>query len=195
MTHAGVIFGTAAYMSPEQARGKAVDKRADIWAFGCVLYEMLTGRQAFRGETIQDTLAAVLGREPDWSLLPADTPASVVRLLRRCLEKDPDRRLHDIADARIEIEDADARNRLPSLRGAPARRFGLWLPWRLIAIVVAVWRSAASGRPNSGCDTNGEAVADRAARGTAAGARGVDAFGSSDKRRSRSLRTGHAWHM
>ena len=108
MTHAGVIFGTAAYMSPEQARGKTVDKRSDIWAFGCVLYETLTGRQAFRGETIQDTLTAVLTHEPDWSVLPADTPAGVVRLLRRCLEKDPDRRLHDIADARIEIEDADA---------------------------------------------------------------------------------------
>ena len=79
MTHAGVIFGTAAYMSPEQARGKAVDKRSDIWAFGCVLYETLTGRQTFRGETIQDTLADVLAHEPDWSVLPADTPAGVVQ--------------------------------------------------------------------------------------------------------------------
>ena len=114
MTHAGMIFGTAAYMSPEQARGKAVDKRGDIWAFGCVLYETLTGRQAFRGETIQDTLAAVLAHEPDWSLLPADTPASVVRLLRRCLEKDPDRRLHDIADAALRSKTPMQRNRLRS---------------------------------------------------------------------------------
>ena len=87
-TEAGVILGTAAYMSPEQARGVAVDKRTDIWAFGCVLYEMLTGRTAFPGETVSDTLAAVLEREPDWNALPADTPSSVRRLLRRCLEKD-----------------------------------------------------------------------------------------------------------
>ena len=106
MTGVGVILGTAAYMSPEQARGKTVDKRADIWAFGCVLYEMLTGRSAFAGETVSDTLAAILEREPDWNALPAATPSAVRRLLRRCLEKDPRRRLHDVADARIEIEDA-----------------------------------------------------------------------------------------
>ena len=136
MTHAGMIFGTAAYMSPEQARGKAVDKRADIWAFGCVLYETLTGRQAFRGETIQDTLAAVLGNAPDWSLLPADTPASVVRLLRRCLEKDPDRRLHDIADARIEIEEADAAKPIAVL--VRRARLALWPVAAVAAIVIAV---------------------------------------------------------
>ena len=93
-------------MSPEQARGKPVDKRTDIWAFGCVLFEMLTGRRAFRGETPSDTIAAVLEREPDWSWLPDATPLRIRRVLRRCLEKDPNRRLHDIADARIELEDA-----------------------------------------------------------------------------------------
>ena len=93
-------------MSPEQARGQAVDKRTDIWAFGCVLYEMLTGRPAFRGETVSDTIAAILEREPDWSALPAQTPASIRRLLQRCLEKDPKRRLRDIGDARLEIEEA-----------------------------------------------------------------------------------------
>ncbi len=102
----GVIAGTAAYMSPEQARGKAVDKRTDIWAFGCVLYEMVTARPAFAGETASDTIAAVLEREPDWSGLPAHTPAGIRRLLQRCLEKDPKRRLRDIGDARLEIEEA-----------------------------------------------------------------------------------------
>jgi eukaryotic-like serine/threonine-protein kinase len=104
-TQAGVILGTAAYMSPEQARGKAVDKRADIWAFGALLYEMLTGRRALEGETVSDTLAAVLKTDPDWGALPSETPANVRRVLRRCLERDRDRRLHDIADAWIEIEE------------------------------------------------------------------------------------------
>ena len=102
----GVILGTAAYMSPEQARGRTVDKRTDIWAFGCVLYEMLTGRNAFLGETVSDTIAAILGREPEWSYLPATTPPTIRRLLQHCLEKDPKRRLHDIADARLDIDDA-----------------------------------------------------------------------------------------
>ena len=88
MTQAGIILGTAAYMAPEQAKGKPVDRRADIWAFGCVLYEMLTGRRAFDGEDVTDTIAAVVTKEPDWSRLPASTPPSVERLLRRCLEKE-----------------------------------------------------------------------------------------------------------
>ncbi len=108
MTGAGVVLGTAAYMSPEQARGKDVDRRADIFAFGSVLYEMLTARLAFRGETATDTLTAILTADPDWSALPADTPPRVRALLRRCLAKDPGQRLHDIADARLEIEDAIA---------------------------------------------------------------------------------------
>ena len=105
-TQAGVILGTAAYMSPEQARGRTVDRRADIWAFGVILFEMLTGRRLFEGETVSDTLASVLKTEPDWSALPATTPVPVRRLLRRCLEKDPRRRLRDIGDALLEIEQA-----------------------------------------------------------------------------------------
>jgi Tol biopolymer transport system component len=104
----GIILGTAAYMSPEQARGKVVDTRTDIWAFGCVLYEMLTGRVAFPGETVSDTIAAILEREPDWLAQSEATPASIRRLLRRCLQKDSKRRLHDIADARLEFDEVDA---------------------------------------------------------------------------------------
>ena len=105
----GAILGTPAYMSPEQARGQAIDKRTDIWAFGCVLYEMLTGRQAFGGDDVSGVLASVLAREPDLALLPADTPSSIRRLLRRCLQKEPKERLHDISDARIEVQDAQAK--------------------------------------------------------------------------------------
>ena len=107
-TRGGVILGTAAYMSPEQARGQVVDKRTDIWAFGCVLFEMLTGRGTFGRATTSDTIAAVLEHEPDWSQCPARTPPAVTRLLRRCLEKNPERRLHDIADARLEIDEASS---------------------------------------------------------------------------------------
>jgi eukaryotic-like serine/threonine-protein kinase len=93
-------------MSPEQSRGKAVDKRTDIWAFGCLLYELLTGRAPFAGETLSDTIARILEREPEWRLLPSATPANIQRLLQRCLQKDPKQRLHDIADARIELDEA-----------------------------------------------------------------------------------------
>ena len=106
MTGAGVILGTAAYMSPEQARGKPVDRRTDIWSFGCLLYECLTGRQLFQGETVSDLIAKILEREPDWSALPAQTPDKVRELLRKMLEKDAKKRLRDIGDARIELEDA-----------------------------------------------------------------------------------------
>jgi len=106
MTAGDVILGTAAYMSPEQARGKSLDKRTDIWAFGCVLYEMLMGRRAFEGQEVADVLALILERGPDFSALPAKTPSATKRLLRRCLEKDRRRRLSDIADARLEIEEA-----------------------------------------------------------------------------------------
>src|SRR5688572_2948041 len=147
MTRPGVVIGTASYMSPEQARGKAVDTRTDIWAFGCVLYETLTGRQAFRGETIQDTLAAVLAGAPDWSLLPADTPAGVVRLLRRCLEKDPDRRVPDIAEARIEIAHVTVAKPIDVL----VRRAAFSALTAVAAIVIAVavwnWRSPAAPAP------------------------------------------------
>jgi eukaryotic-like serine/threonine-protein kinase len=103
----GVLLGTAAYMSPEQARGKVVDKRTDIWAFGCVLFEMLTGGQAFaQGDTVSDAIAAILATAPNWSALPSRTPAAIRRLLRRCLQKDPRERLHDIGDARLELKES-----------------------------------------------------------------------------------------
>ena len=130
-TKAGLILGTAAYMSPEQARGKPVDKRADIWAFGVVLFEMLTGKRLYTGETVSDTLASILKEEADWTLLPADTPRKLSDLLHRCLRKDVRNRLRDLGDARIEIEEAIAgasdvstvgspTNRLP-VRNAPSR--------------------------------------------------------------------------
>jgi serine/threonine protein kinase/tetratricopeptide (TPR) repeat protein len=103
VTQAGRIIGTPAYMSPEQARGKSVDQRTDIWSFGCVLYEMLTGHLPFEGETATDTLARIIEREPDWEALPETTPMNIRVLLRRCLEKDPNRRLRDLGDAAIEI--------------------------------------------------------------------------------------------
>ncbi|MFG0273738.1 MAG: protein kinase [Phycisphaerales bacterium] len=104
-TQAGQIMGTAAYLSPEQARGKRIDRRTDIWAFGCVLFEALTGASPYRGETITDSLGAILHKDPDWDRLPGDTPPTVRLLLRRCLTKDADRRLRDIGDARVEIEE------------------------------------------------------------------------------------------
>ncbi|MCM3875676.1 MAG: serine/threonine-protein kinase [Thermoanaerobaculia bacterium] len=107
-TAAGVILGTAAYMSPEQARGKPVDKRTDVWAFGCVLFEMLTGKRAFEGETVTDVLAAILTKDPDWAALPGQTPAGVRKVLRRCLQRDARLRLRDIGDARLDLEEAQA---------------------------------------------------------------------------------------
>jgi Tol biopolymer transport system component len=130
----GPILGTAAYMSPEQARGVAVDKRTDIWAFGCVVYEMLAGSLPFTGETVSDTIAKILEREPVWSALPPSTPAAVRRLLIRCLAKDPKERLRDIGDARIEI--AAVGEMLPDLPPAsegPVRRWPV-----AVAVTVAV---------------------------------------------------------
>ena len=120
----GTILGTPAYMSPEQARGQSLDRRTDIWSFGCVLYEMLTGRAPFAGDTISDTLAAILEREPDRTMLPADTPVPIRRLLRRCLEKDRKRRLDSASDARLEIDDAIAFPAAETLAPAatPSRR-------------------------------------------------------------------------
>jgi serine/threonine-protein kinase len=146
MTQAGVILGTAAYMSPEQARGKTADRRADIWAFGCVLYEMLTGRRLFQNDEVSDTLAFVLTKEPDWSSLPADAPPAILRLLRRCLVKDRGSRLPDIGSARLEIDDARTEMTSPRRESpAAAPRTRLWMPALVagVAIVaiaaVAVW--------------------------------------------------------
>jgi serine/threonine protein kinase len=143
-TQAGIILGTAAYMSPEQAKGKTVDRRTDIWAFGCVLYEMLTGKRAFEGETVTDTLAAVIRGEPDWSVLPATTPQTVRNLLQRCLKKDPKQRLQSIGEARITLDDvlsgstpasAPSQESQPLPRANPSSlRF---LPWALAVVLGA----------------------------------------------------------
>jgi len=139
-TEEGRIMGTPAYMSPEQARGKPVDKRTDIWSFGCLLYELLTGKRTFRGETTQDTIAVILEREPDWQALPSATPAKIRDLLRRCLQKDSQRRLRDIGDARIEIEEALA---APAIAepSAPAKgnraRWRGTLVWGLSSLIPA----------------------------------------------------------
>jgi serine/threonine protein kinase len=138
MTQPGVILGTAAYMSPEQAKGKAVDKRADIWAFGCIMYECLTGKRVFEGETVTETLAAILKGEPDWQTLPATTPPNIRFVLRRCLEKDKSRRLRDAADVCIEIEEA----REP-LQSAGLVEHG-WAGWKgVVLLALAVLITAA----------------------------------------------------
>ena len=117
----GTVLGTSAYMSPEQARGLALDKRTDIWAFGCVLYEMLTGVRAFAGDTLSDTIVRVLGSEPEWKQLPRETPPAIRRLLRRCLEKDVSRRLRDIGDARLDLEEAQEPDAEESGASSPRR--------------------------------------------------------------------------
>src|SRR5262249_42225302 len=106
MTGVGMLLGTAAYMSPGQAKGRTAGKRSDVWAFGCTLYEMLTGKRAFNGDDVSETLAFVLTQQPDWDALPSTTPIAIRRVLRRCLEKDRKRRLADASDARLEIDDA-----------------------------------------------------------------------------------------
>jgi eukaryotic-like serine/threonine-protein kinase len=135
-TRAGVILGTAAYMSPEQARGKPVDKRADIWAFGCILFECLTGKMAFGGETVTDILASVINSEPDWRALPDEAVPRVRDLLRRCLQKDPRLRLRDIGDARILISEAlsgNAEIAASATPGTSARAQTLRPPWPVLA--------------------------------------------------------------
>jgi len=159
MTRTGVIMGTAAYMSPEQTRGKAVDKRTDIWAFGCVLFEMLTGRPAFPGETLSDTLAAILKTEPDWDLLPDDLHPSVIMLLQRCLRRNARQRLHDIADARIVLEDVlsgtDTVITTPDtagLTGSPMRGLPLWLGvvglLAIIGLAAKLWLASPAEGPS-----------------------------------------------
>jgi eukaryotic-like serine/threonine-protein kinase len=144
LTRAGMVLGTAAYMSPEQAGGHTVDRRADIWAFGCVLYEMLTGRRAFAGKDLSETLAYVVTREPDWAALPRDTPPAVRRLLRRSLVKDRRHRLADIADARIEIDEVDAEQAATGSPGSfPRRERLLWIATvsalAVLAAVAVAW--------------------------------------------------------
>ena len=145
-TQLGVILGTAAYMAPEQAKGQPVDKRADIWAFGVLLYEMLTGRLLFAGDSVPETLAGVLKSEIDFAALPAATPAAIHRLLHRCLERNPTNRLHDIADARIEIDAArEAGDETPTaaVGEVPSPRRGLWIAGLAVAALVgalAAWQ-------------------------------------------------------
>ena len=141
-TMAGAVLGTAAYMSPEQARGASVDRRADIWAFGALLWEMLTGKRAFEGETVSDTLASVLRAPLEWDTLPANTPRKVRRLIGRCLERDPKQRLRDIGEARIILETPDdeppvAAEPTVLTEAAAARGPRAFVPWVLLAVVVA----------------------------------------------------------
>ena len=142
-TAAGIILGTAAYMAPEQARGQAVDKRADIWAFGVLLWEMLTGSRLFAGDTVSDVLAAVLTRAPDWTALPPALPRPVRNLLRRTLERNPKQRLHDIADARLLIDDAlggqgDVSTDAPPLKAPRGHVWTLWLALPAVAAAAVI---------------------------------------------------------
>jgi Tol biopolymer transport system component len=140
-TEIGMLFGTPAYMSPEQVRARPADKRSDVWAFGCLLYEMLTGKRAFAGDEPSDVMAAILRAEPDWDALPRDVPSSVDRLLRRCLEKDRSRRLRDIGDARLELDDTRA-----GPAPAPGKTLGrerlVWLGAMALAAVLAAVAAA-----------------------------------------------------
>jgi hypothetical protein len=162
-TDVGVIAGTAAYMAPEQARGRPLDRRCDLWAFGCVLYEALTGRRAFPGATATDTLAAVLERTPAWEALPAGLPPRAAELLRRCLQKDPLKRLRDAGDARLEIDEALAETAQGLPTPAPAtsrRRTGLWWPVLAAAVALAAfalgrWWTVAPGRSPVGNEAAG----------------------------------------
>src|SRR5688572_3811239 len=160
MTAAGIIMGTAAYMSPEQARGKPVDRRADVWAFGCVVYEMLTAKPAFDGETITDILGAIVHKEPDWATLPADTPPRLHELLRRCLQKDIKQRLRDMGDAQLELETArlEPAPSSSAIAVAPPTARGRWrsvLPWALAGSAIvglgvaafAWWQLASAPKP------------------------------------------------
>src|SRR5207244_5673954 len=150
MTQAGMILGTAAYMSPEQAKGRTVDKRSDCWAFRCVLYEMLTGARAFAGDDVSDTLARILMKEPDWTALPATVPPAVVTVLRRCLQKDRKQRVRDIGDVSLALEGAFETTVPGTAAPAPAaQRRPLWrraIPVVATAVVVfaltagAMWK-------------------------------------------------------
>lgn len=158
----GIVLGTAGYMSPEQARGRRVDRRTDIWAMGCILFEMITGHQAFQGETISDTLAAVLRGEPPWSALPEPTPEPVRRLLRRCLEKDPKKRMRDAADAILDIDEALHGPLLKAepAAGGPSRISvpGSPLMWAGAAAMLCLLLGLAAGRFMPGGTSKGSAA-------------------------------------
>ncbi len=144
-SHPGIILGTASYMSPEQARGKPVDKKTDIWAFGCLLYELLTGKKAFSGETVSDSIASILKQEPNWEALSEKTPFKIRDLLRRCLQKDPKRRIHDIADARIVLEEAQGEGEEVTrvqngakVKKTFANRFGLLASYLILVFITVI---------------------------------------------------------
>ena len=165
MTGVGVLLGTAAYMAPEQARGKTVDKRADIWAFGCVVYEMLSGQRAFAGEDVTDFVVSVVTKEPDWSKVPTSAPVRAMEVLRRCLRKDPRERLRDIGDARIEL--AESSHAAPVAARESRSRTRLWSAGAAIVVVVAaafafIWGRAQAdvGAPSwSGAQLGGPTTA------------------------------------
>jgi len=151
-TREGVIQGTAPYMSPEQARGKAADQRTDAWAFGCVLYEMLTGNRAFTGETVSDVLAAILQTEPDLGKLPSDTPAGFRRLLQRCLAKDAEQRLRNLSDIRLQLRDALREAAAPgtpaAARSSITRTVILTAAAMLVAALAGVWAAGQRATPS-----------------------------------------------
>ena len=156
VTNAGHVLGTPAYMSPEQTRGEALDKRTDIWSFGCCLYEALTGRRPFKGNSISETLAAVLTEQPDFGALPRVVPRSIRHLLRRCLEKDVQRRLHDISDARLEVDAMLERDDLDLVEEEDGPRFSS--VWIVVAMVVTLAVGWALGRYPSGADVERQPV-------------------------------------
>src|SRR5262249_38918902 len=136
MTQAGMILGTAAYMSPEQGKGRPVDKRSDVWAFGCVLYEMLTGRRAFDGEDVSETLASILRSEPDWNALPAEVPEPIRLLLHRCLEKDRSKRISDVSIARFLLTEPTLATGVLPLNVLPPIAAGRKLAFSLLGAVI-----------------------------------------------------------
>jgi eukaryotic-like serine/threonine-protein kinase len=156
------IVGTAPYLSPEQARGQEIDRRSDIWAFGCVLFEMLTRKRAFEGQTFSDTVAAILDREPDWSALPAGTPPLAKRLLARCLQKEKDKRLHDIGDARLELDEllsgsgGSETNQTAVVASQPHASWRTWFGSRLVWLIVGAMGAGAALRSLGTTRTNAE---------------------------------------
>ncbi len=168
MTGLGVLLGTAGYMSPEQARGKPVDRRADIWSFGCILYEMLTGQRLFTGETATDVIGAVVHKEPDLEELSAKVPAQIRRLLERCLQKDANRRLQSIGDARIALQEWMEHPEEEAVETAAARSG--WLPWAVAAGAGLI--GVALGGLLPGIERAGP-IADAAIRGRARGGAAV----------------------
>ena len=166
LTQTGMVLGTVRYMSPEQARGRAVDRRTDVWAFGCTLFEALSGRPAFPGDTPSDTLARVLEREPDWTTLPSGTPPMLRQLLRRCLQKEPGDRFRDMGDVRLLIEEAVSESGVsqPQAVERPPKRVSGALLWSALgfalgaAAAALAWRALSSGARGAQTPSNSPLV-------------------------------------